>query len=284
MSDKIEHIGVVGSGWLGLPLVGHLARLGDYQLLATTRSANKFERISKAGASPILLDLPLTDSLEAASIAITQVRGYTSSTKDVKQLFSADLLIVTLPPGRIRSNTFEAYQSEIASLIKMAKQHDCGHLIYTSSTGVYGRAQGKVNEQSPTRPATESARAVLAAEQALKNSGIPTTILRLAGLYGPDRNPGKWFQGRTVKEADAPINLVHQQDVLSAVQLVIAHAAWNKTYNLCSQEHPAKRDFYPKAAQAIGLAAPKLEAGGSNGKIVSSEKIRSELGWRSRGF
>ncbi|MEO0787817.1 MAG: SDR family oxidoreductase [Bacteroidota bacterium] len=270
MADKIERIGVLGSGWLGLPLVGHLARSGRYHLLATTRSSEKLEDIKQAGASPILLNLP------------TSQKQITDTA--TQQLLSADALIITLPPGRSRANTFQAYQAEISSVIVLAKMHNCGHLLYTSSTGVYGRAEGLLDEQSSTVPITESARAVLWAEQAFRDSGIPATILRLAGLYGPGRNPGKWFQGRPIKQADAPVNLVHQQDVIRAIELVIEHSSWGQVYNVCGHEHPPKSEIYTKAAKALGLEPPTSEAGGVNGKMVSSEKIRTHLGWSSRSL
>ncbi|MEM6395936.1 MAG: SDR family oxidoreductase [Bacteroidota bacterium] len=287
--NKPLRIGVIGAGWLGLPLVGHLSRAGRYRLLATTRREEKLAAISQAGATAVLLHLPI-DKIEeednSAKGIASKLRPLAVSNQtgqpELKKLFSADVLIVTLPPGRSRLDTFNAYGAEINSLIDAARRFGCSRFIYTSSTGVYGQAKGRVDEQSPTIPTTESARAVLAAEQAFEASGIPTTILRLAGLYGPDRDPGRWFQKRPIKNADAPVNLVHQQDVIRAIQLVIEQNAWNKTYNVCGADHPTKGEYYKNAALALGLDPPTTEAGGQDGKWVDSSKIREQLGWASR--
>lgn len=263
MLSSTKTITVLGCGWLGLPLLKNLAASGYFHLRGSSRRADRRQQITAAGGRALAIELPQVDEA-AAQLA-----------------FEVDLLIVTLPPGRRREQVREAYGQEIAEVIGLAKKYGTGQIIYTSSTGVYGNAEGLVDEQTPTNPQTESAKAVVAAEAQFRDAGIPCTLLRLAGLFGPDREPGRWFQGgKTIKNADAPVNLVHQQDVIQAIGWVIAQGAWNKTYNLSAALHPSKRDFYAAAARKLGLEPAAAEAGGANGKRVSSEKIRRELGWQ----
>lgn len=62
-------------------------------------------------------------------------------------------------------------------------------LLFTSSTGVYGQSQGEwVDEESPTAPQRFSGRIMLDAERLALGSGLPTTLVRLGGIYGPGRN------------------------------------------------------------------------------------------------
>lgn len=62
-------------------------------------------------------------------------------------------------------------------------------LLFTSSTGVYGQSQGEwVDEESPTEPQRFSGRIMLEAERLALASGLPTTLVRLGGIYGPGRN------------------------------------------------------------------------------------------------
>ena len=67
------------------------------------------------------------------------------------------------------------------------------HVCYISTTGVYHQCNGCwVDETSPTRPRREGGRVHLWAEELLRRhrSGSPWTILRLAGIYGPNRIRG----------------------------------------------------------------------------------------------
>ena len=263
MLSSTKTITVLGCGWLGMPLLKFLAASGYFHLRGSSRQADRRQEITAAGGRALSVNLPQVDEATA------------------KLAFGVDVLIVTLPPGRRREAVQKVYGEEIAAIIRLAKQHATGHIIYTSSTGVYGNAKGIVNEETAVDPQTDSARAVVAAEEQFRASVIPSTILRLAGLFGPDREPGRWFQGgRTLKQGDAPLNLVHQADVIQAVGWVIAQGAWNKTYNLSAAAHPPKGEFYAAAAQELGLEPPTVEWGGADGKQVSSEKIRQELGWQ----
>jgi nucleoside-diphosphate-sugar epimerase len=61
-------------------------------------------------------------------------------------------------------------------------------LIFVSSSSVYGQQDGEwVDEKSETVATGYSGRLMLEAEQVALNSGIPASILRLTGIYGPGR-------------------------------------------------------------------------------------------------
>ena len=61
-------------------------------------------------------------------------------------------------------------------------------LLFVSSSSVYGQQDGEwVDEASPTVAAGYSGRVMLEAEQLALESGIPASIVRLTGIYGPGR-------------------------------------------------------------------------------------------------
>jgi nucleoside-diphosphate-sugar epimerase len=61
-------------------------------------------------------------------------------------------------------------------------------LIFVSSSSVFGQLDGEwVDETSETAASGYSGRLMLEAEQVALNSGIPASILRLTGIYGPGR-------------------------------------------------------------------------------------------------
>ncbi|EXF91819.1 oxidoreductase [Pseudomonas fluorescens HK44] len=62
------------------------------------------------------------------------------------------------------------------------------HLLFVSSSSVYGQQNGEwVDETSPTQADSYSGRVMLEAEQVALNSGIPASVVRLTGIYGPGR-------------------------------------------------------------------------------------------------
>ncbi len=61
-------------------------------------------------------------------------------------------------------------------------------LLFVSSSSVYGQQDGEwVDETSATVAAGYSGRLMLEAEQVALSSGIPASIVRLTGIYGPGR-------------------------------------------------------------------------------------------------
>ncbi len=63
-----------------------------------------------------------------------------------------------------------------------------GRLIYVSSTAVYGQSRGEwVDEDSPTAPVQFGGRRLLEGERFVAEHPVSSTILRLGGIYGPQR-------------------------------------------------------------------------------------------------
>jgi len=61
-------------------------------------------------------------------------------------------------------------------------------LLFVSSSSVYGQKDGEwIDETSPTQASGYSGRLMLEAEQVALRSGIPASLVRLTGIYGPGR-------------------------------------------------------------------------------------------------
>ncbi|HEX5841654.1 MAG TPA: NAD-dependent epimerase/dehydratase family protein [Pseudomonas sp.] len=61
-------------------------------------------------------------------------------------------------------------------------------LLFVSSSSVYGQQGGEwVDEASPAEAASYSGRIMREAEQLALHSGIPASVVRLTGIYGPGR-------------------------------------------------------------------------------------------------
>lgn len=98
-----------------------------------------------------------------------------------------------------------------------------GRLFFTSSTAVYGQSDGSwVDEDSPTEPSGFRGRVMLEAEQIAARAGIPATVVRLGGLYGPDRTGlvDRVRAGHVAAAANAPhyTNRIHLDDAAGALR------------------------------------------------------------------
>ncbi|WP_053163893.1 SDR family oxidoreductase [Pseudomonas sp. P1.8] len=89
-------------------------------------------------------------------------------------------------------------------------------LLFVSSSSVYGQQEGEwVDETSPAVASSYSGRVMLEAEQVALKSGIPASVVRLTGIYGPGR---EWLltqvrRGyRVVTDPPLYANRIHADD------------------------------------------------------------------------
>ena len=258
---RLRGIAVIGTGWLGAPLACQLAK--DHPVSATYRKPALRDELASAGVRPVFLDLP-------------------DAVGSLDSLFrDCDAAIVTLPPGG-RTHGEETTARYLDLLAPLTPFLSGVHLVYTSSTGVYGRAaKGPIDESATLRPDTPSSRAVVAAETFFQHHAPRCTLLRLAGLYGPDRDPVRFFDRLpAIPDADAPVNMIGRADAAAAIRYVLEFGITG-IFNACSAAHPTKREFYGRRYEDAGLLPKPFLPGGSDGKRIDSTKLR-RLGWLAR--
>jgi nucleoside-diphosphate-sugar epimerase len=143
-------------------------------------------------------------------------------------------------------------------------------VIYISTTGVYGSAGGEwVDENTPTDPQRDGGKASLAAEQVLAAHpmGKRSIILRLAGIYGPNRIPyiDKLRTGESLAvPSEGWLNLIHVDDAAAIIVAIDKWAAANPITDgpkvFCvSDGHPVVRgDYYREVARLSGAPEPQF--------------------------
>ncbi len=256
-------ISIIGCGWLGLPLAQQLLE-GGYVVKGSTTRPEKVRLLEQWGIQAFVLDAGDPESIARAAA-----------------LFDARVLVLTLPPAR---KAPLSYPRQIRALLSAAETR-VERVLFTSSTGVYPDGLGRVDEDTDREPATPRGRAIWEAEQAVRTwSAGRSTILRLGGLAGPDREPGRFLAGRTeVSGGDCPVNFVHLEDALGVMQEVIRQDAWGHTLNVVAGEHPRKRDFYPARARMAGYEPPTFTAGDASAcKTVDNARVKAVLGYTFR--
>ena len=168
----------------------------------------------------------------------------------------------------------------------LAELGETKHIILLNSTAIYNGLAGNVDETTPLDLNAEKVTSLLAAEQAIKAFTKRTHILRLAGLVGPNRHPGKFLQAaRIFTNASAAVNLVHQNDVVSILLQLIEHTNTDNQqsiYNVVSNTDSDRQHYYQTAAQALNLPQPQfaLEAEVTSGKKIIGTKLREQLAYQ----
>ncbi|NVK40557.1 MAG: SDR family oxidoreductase [Oceanospirillaceae bacterium] len=109
--------------------------------------------------------------------------------QSLRELPPCDLLVYCTAASQHDEAGYRAAYVDGLSNLLQALPAPPRHLIFTSSSGVYHQADGRwVDEASATEPDRFSGRIMLEAEQLALNSGIPATVVRFSGIYGPGRN------------------------------------------------------------------------------------------------
>lgn len=120
-----------------------------------------------------------------------------------------------------------AYVQGLQHVLGWLQQHGQvpRRVLFVSSTSVYGQKNGEwVDECSPVEPSGYSGRILLEAEQLLLRSGLPGSVVRLSGIYGPGRT---WLlnqvrQGyRVASEPPLYGNRIHADDAAGLLQFLL---------------------------------------------------------------
>ncbi|MDD0851785.1 hypothetical protein HBN50_01705 [Halobacteriovorax sp. GB3] len=146
--------------------------------------------------------------------------------------------------------------------------------IFTSSTSVYG--SGIVREYSPREGTGRNSASLIELEEFLESIKRDVVILRPAGLVDEKRNPINFFkkaieQKREVQGGSSPVNLVHSNDVARFIQFILENKIRKGVFNLCSDTHLEKREFYGKLMQHYQMELPRWSKENGSYKVVSNE-------------
>ncbi|MCX8965815.1 SDR family oxidoreductase [Erwinia psidii] len=261
----MKRIAIVGLGWLGMPLGLSLMARG-WQVTGSKTTPEGVEAARMCG-------------LEACCLKLTP--ELICDADDLNTLLNADALVITLPASRTAQGG-EAYLLAVQQVVDSALANGIPRIVFTSSTSVYGNG-GVMKENSPLEPVTAAGKTLKALETWLHQlPGTSVDILRLSGLVGLGRHPGRFLAGKTdLTEGNHGVNLVHLEDVTEAIALLLQTPKGGHIYNLSAAEHPARNLFYPAVARQLGLPAPTfcVQEATTVGKIIDGSKICRELGF-----
>ncbi|HBZ15783.1 MAG TPA: NAD(P)-dependent oxidoreductase [Pantoea sp.] len=262
----MKKVAIVGLGWLGMPLAMALTTRG-WQVTGSKTSPDGVDAARRCGIETF--QLVLTPELECEA-------------EELDTLMAVDALVVTLPASRTVKGA-EDYMQAVQNVVDTALAKKVPRIIFTSSSSVYGSGEGVMKENSPLQPETVAGKTLVELENWLHDlPGTSVDIVRLAGLVGPNRHPGRFLAGKTgLENGGHAVNLVHLDDVVDAIVLLLQTPKGGHVYNLCASKHPSRDSFYPSVSKQLGLEPPTFvaEPERSAGKVVDGSKIANELGF-----
>lgn len=217
---------------------------GRWRLIALTSTAERATLLRRAGIVPILGNLDDAASLRRLRIGADAVLHLApTSASGHEDRRTAHLLSVLAAPPRPRC------------------------IVYASTSGVYGDAQGaRFDECRQVAPATDRARRRVDAERRLRKfgqlTGARVCLLRIPGIYAADRpggHPRDRLARRTpVLEADEDVytNHIHADDLARACVAALLRGRPQRVVHVSDDSELKMGDYYDLAADLCGLPRP----------------------------
>jgi nucleoside-diphosphate-sugar epimerase len=266
---------IVGCGYVGRRLARRLRQ--DRRVVALVRSRGTAAGLEAEGLETVVADL---DADLAAPALADAAQG-------------SAVAYLAPPPD---AGTTDSRLVRFLAALGDSRPAVC---LYMSTTGVYGDTGGStVDESSPVAPANDRSRRRVAAETAAREwceaRGVRWVVLRVPGIYGPDRLPLERLtrlEPALRPEDSGPANRIHVDDLVTACVAAIERPV-EGVYNAGDGDHSSTTVFLQATARLAGLPPPELvslaEAPGriSPGMLaylvesrrVDTKRMREELG------
>jgi nucleoside-diphosphate-sugar epimerase len=229
-----------GLGFSSTAAAMRMLASGQYDRIGgTVRTPEKAERLIGQGLSALVFD------------------GTTPGATLGPQLRAASHVILSIAPGAEGDPALVQHRADLDAAANLE------WLCYYSTVGVYGDFGGAwIDETAPLVPRNERSDRRVLAEQAWRDyaqaRGLPLTILRLAGIYGPGRSTFDKLTDGSAKRVIKPgqvFNRIHVEDIARVTELA-ALARLDGTYNLADDEPAPPQDLVIRAAAMLGVVPP----------------------------
>ena len=254
----MKSISILGCGWLGFPVAQHLQKSG-WEVKGSSRNESRLQELDKANIKPFNIDLENLENLDSS-------------------FFNSDVLLLNVPPKNGQISHLEML-NELKEHVSKGK---IKWVLYVSSTGIYPNLKREVTESDASSSATSRGGVILKAAEEVwsKENSFTHTVIRFAGLYGPKREPARFFKGKeNIPGGLNPVNMIHLDDCIGAIEAILVKELQNEVFNICSPDHPTRIDFYSSEAKKAQLEPPGFQQDQTEWKIVDPSKFISQSGY-----
>jgi len=294
--DTMRVLVVGASGAIGSRLVPQLVERG-HDVIGTSRSAERAERLHALGADPIVLDVLDSVAVRRAVVdakpdAIVHQATALADLSDFKHFDRS-----FAQTNRLRTEGTDL-------LLAAAREADVSRFIGQSyANHRYARQGGPVKSEAdpldptPVAAMRETEAAMTHLDEAVTDAGGIT--LRYGSFYG-DPDDGLVEAVRTRKfpivgDGGGVWSFIHLDDAAAATVLALEHDG-PAVFNIVDDEPAATRVWLPELARVVGARPPqrfprllaRLFAGeapvvmGTESRGASNTKAKRELGWTLR--
>ncbi len=255
---------IIGCGYVGLPLGQALARAG-HEVHGVRRTDFTAE-----GITPHTIDITAPNAFDALP------RDF-------------DWVINTVSSARGDTETHRAVFVDGTKNLLDWLDDSSARVLFTSSTSVYPQTDGDwVDETSRAKPEGGTAQNLARAEELFLNAPQAATVLRVAGIYGPERGYlfRQFLKGEAVlTEGGARwMNMIHRDDVMSAI--LSAMELPPSIYNVADDKPVTQRAFFDWLAMRLSKPMPPEGEAVSRKRVATSKRVRNaklkETGWQLR--
>ncbi len=232
----------MGCGDVGLRVAQALP--SGVRVLALTSSSQRVAELRAQGITPLLGDLDQPRTLRRLAGLATRV------------------LHLAPPPSQGWTDPRTRHLAQA-----LRRRSAAAALVYGSTSGVYGDCQGDVvDETRAVNAHTPRAIRRVDAERAVRflgrGSATRTSILRIPGIYAPNRGGGtpreRLLKGVPVLQAqdDVYTNHIHADDLARACVAALWRGRPQRVCNVNDDSDLKMGDYFDLAADLFGLARP----------------------------
>lgn len=227
-------VAVLGAGYVGLALCRQLA--GSHDVTGVRRS--NLDAVRATGARAVRADVTDPEALGTVPDVDALVFAASSGGRG---------------PEAARRVYVEGLRTAVGAFAERDDPPE--RLLYTSSTGVYGdHGGGWVDETTPAEPTTEKTRVLLDAERVAHGAPMEATVVRFAGLYGPDcYRLERYLEGPVTA---GYLNMLHREDAAGVLRFVLEERPLDDLFLAVDDEPVDKHAFADWLARACGVDPP----------------------------
>jgi nucleoside-diphosphate-sugar epimerase len=240
-----ENIAILGCGYVGINIADYWQDQGHF-VTGTTTSRNRVAALASNVSKVLVMK---GNDLNAIQLLLK----------------GQDTLVVSVAPSGSQEATATTYETTYLDtaknlVIALSDAPNIRQVIYLSSCAVYGDRQGDwVDETAEIDPLDLKSQIIYEAEQMIlqaANEYQKVCVLRLGGIYGPDRELVNMFGGLAGMvmpgKGDRFINWVHRDDIIGAIEFARLNEL-DGIYNLVDDSRLTIKEQVKRVCASYGL-------------------------------
>lgn len=254
---------IAGCGYVGVALGERLVAEG-HEVWGLRRDCSGLP----ASIRPIAADLGNASQLEALPPDI-------------------DFLVYAASAGESSEAAYRrAYVTGLGNVLAGLRGGRPRRVFFTSSTAVYGQVDGSwVDEESETSPLHFTGAVTLEAERLLRESSLPATVVRCAGIYGP----GRHRLIEAVRQGTAAMthrftNRIHRDDLAGAIAHLIRVNSELGVVIASDDEPASQSEVIRFLAQRLGVPEPPASVTANDGPARGGHKRCRNARLKATGY